>query len=438
MSKKIILFLSNLRYRKDKKGKVVGLLRTPREYTCPDGTTVFGTQTNDAPVRYLLKAHSDIIEVICVATKTAQAGVKRLGALLRRDGLTVKVIGVQYDENQNFAETAIPAIVNKYVQTGDSIYLDTTGGFRNANMYLLLLSRVLTYRGVSTAGAVYSNYQTKRVEDISHLIGMFDLVGGMQELSSMGNVKSLSAYYQNTTDSKIKLLVDSMKDLTEAISICQTQNLDEKMDAFNMALNEVENCSDPLMCVLIPAFREKFGRSMTMPGIIRWCVENGMIQQALTLYKERIPAYILRDRPDILEASPKAFEGLDKKNYESIEEVCFRERLTRMLQYNPPQNALSRLQQKMEQSGLFQFHCSYMAMHDILTDYLYIRSIRNMINHANDSGTENQKDLEKYLSGLSSPRYKKLEALSVQDIKKALLTALDRLSPTKRKEKHRK
>ena len=444
MSKKIILFLSNLQYRKDKQGKAVGLLRTPREYTCPDGTTVLGTQTNDAPVRYLLRAHSDITEVICVTTKAAQAGVKRLEALLRRDGLAVKVTGVPYDENQNFAETAIPAIVNEHVREGDSIYLDTTGGFRNANMYLLLLSRVLTYQGISTAGAVYSNFQAKRVEDISHLIGMFDLVGGMQELSSMANVKSLSAYYQNTRDPKIKLLVDSMKDLTEAISICQTQGLDEKMKTFNEALNGVEDCSDPLMCVLIPTFREKFGHGMTTPVVIRWCVDNGMVQQALTLYYEQIPAYLLRERKDILEAKPQAFDGLDKKNYyESVEKACFEKHLLSMLHYDMPSaEALNHLEMEMidkSESKLFKFKCSYAKMHDILADYLYIRSIRNMVNHANDSSMSSPKvlELEDYLAKFQNNGYKRLKDLSVRDIKMALLTVLDRISPAKGKEKRR-
>lgn len=81
------------------------------------------------------------------------------------------------------------------VQAEDEVLLETTGGFRNAVMDLLLLSRILSYTGVKTIGAVYSNYPKTEIEDLSHLIGFFDLVGGMQELTSFGSVKTLRAYY---------------------------------------------------------------------------------------------------------------------------------------------------------------------------------------------------------------------------------------------------
>lgn len=48
MSKKIILFLSDL-----KSGK-------PQAYRCPDGGTVTGVQTCEAPIKYLLRAHPDV------------------------------------------------------------------------------------------------------------------------------------------------------------------------------------------------------------------------------------------------------------------------------------------------------------------------------------------------------------------------------------------
>ena len=53
-------------------------------------------------------------------------------------------------------------------------------------MYLLLISRALSYAGVKTAGAVYSNYNQKVIEDISSLISLFDFIDGMQELTSLG------------------------------------------------------------------------------------------------------------------------------------------------------------------------------------------------------------------------------------------------------------
>lgn len=273
MISKIILFLSTYNSKS-----------TEVRYTCPDGSSVLGTQTNDAPVRYLLKTHPDVQKIICVVTTQAQETIwEHFQRIVKETAPEVEIIPISYEEDENFSEKAIPAIL-EHTQRDDQIFLDVTGGFRNANMYLLLLSRVLSYKGIRTAGAVYSNFKTATVEDISHLLELFDLVGGMQELTSFGNVQTLRAYYDQQTkrnppgDKKIADLLTSMERLTETITLCRTGQIEERLNRFNIALKSAEDCEDPLMRTLLPAFHEKFGRKLTTPGLIKWCVENGMIQ----------------------------------------------------------------------------------------------------------------------------------------------------------------
>lgn len=142
--------------------------------------------------------------------------------------------------------------------------------------YMLLLSRVLSYVGVKTIGAVYSNYQKAEIEDLSRLIGFFDLVGGMQELTSFGSVKSLRAYYAETDDQKIEGLLSAMENLYETITLCKTKRIDGCMQAFDTALTEAETCEDMMMRQLLPAFRGKFGKKLTTPGLIKWCIQSDM------------------------------------------------------------------------------------------------------------------------------------------------------------------
>ena len=61
MSQKIILFLSAM--RSDAKEQT---------YSCPDGQTVQGRQTNEAPVKYLLRKDPAISEILCLVTKKAK------------------------------------------------------------------------------------------------------------------------------------------------------------------------------------------------------------------------------------------------------------------------------------------------------------------------------------------------------------------------------
>lgn len=283
MATKIILFLSDL-----KEGAA------EKEYLCPCGGPVVGAQTNDAPVRYLLRENPTVRQIICVVTQLArQFAWEPFQAVVHEAAPAVEVIPVDYEEQQDFGQTAIPQILPKF-KSGDEIFMDLTGGFRNANMHLLLLSRVLSYCGIRTAGAVYSNFRTGRVEDMSRLFGEFDLVAGMQELTNLGSVRTLQSYYSDHpgTAPEIKALLDAMEALTEAITLCRTKRIGELMERFGAALETARSCDDPLMQQLLTAFRRIFGKKLSTPGLIKWCLRNDMLQQALTVYTERIPAHI--------------------------------------------------------------------------------------------------------------------------------------------------
>ena len=184
---------------------------------------------------------------------------------------------------------------------GDEILLETTGGWRNTMMYLLLLSRVLTYNHNQTIGATYADFNNQQITDVSDLLRMFDLVGGMQEMSSFGNVRTLRKYFgAEPQDERIGELLDALEALNEAITLCRTRQINDCMAQFNLALKAVGECSDPLLRVLIPAFRYTFReRELTTVGLIRWCLSADMLQQAITVYTERIPAEIFGKR-DIL------------------------------------------------------------------------------------------------------------------------------------------
>ena len=84
---------------------------------------------------------------------------------------------------------------------------------------------------------------------------------------------------------------------------------------------------------------------------------------------------------------------------------------------------ISRLAELMPLCG-YQSNCSIKQLQKVLNDYVYIRTIRNMTNHANDTNTSDQRalmnDLEK--SGYTSP-----EKMGSREIGDRLLKALDQI-----------
>lgn len=408
--RKIVLFLSKM--SSDAQEKI---------YICPDGTAVIGKQTNEAPVKYLMNAYDSVSEIVCFVTEiAAQTAWEHFRIAIQEDYPDAVLTKIDFDENEEFQNGPLKRFL-EHITPEDEILLETTGGFRNSVMYLLLLSRILSYTGVKTLDAVYSSLQEERVHTIKHLVGLFDLVGGMQELSSFGSVRTLRTYYQGTDDPKIRALLLAAEKLREDISLCRTRQMDEHIADFDKAISEAENCSDPLMRQLLPAYRRKFGRHLTTPGIIKWCLESNMLQQALTIYKERIPYYLLHHPSGVLRLKSNALPIEPGPDYQSAEENRIYTSLLKMS--GSYISTFEHFEERLPDS-CFTTTASAHTLRSIAMDYLYIRMLRNMINHANEETTESQNELNEYFI---RNNYPSLDDISSAGIASVLRSALNHL-----------
>jgi hypothetical protein len=439
VSKKIILFLSELKPN-----------ASEEEYICPDGQSVSGMQTNEAPVKYLLRSHPDTSEIICIVTTKAwkTAAWEQFQQKIAAENDKVLLTQIPFVDGQDFTRGPLAKIMSD-TTGGDEILLETTGGPRDAVMHLLLLSRVLSYAGVKTVGAVYSNFQERQIEDVSHLISLFDLVGGMQEMTSFGSVRTLRNYYAGQPkDEAVENLLSAVERLTECITLCQTNRINEAMSEFNQALTDAEQCSDPMMRVLLPAFREKFGEELTIPGLINWCVESDMLQQALTIYKERVPAYLLTDI-GALQVKPtfrsQVMEKLECREYQSEDEAIFCGfflSIGNLARQDDSERSdiltMDHLGECMAQPGCyFQTSHSTIDLCKIVQDYQYIRAMRNMICHANDQATEGQRELLEYLKKRGGYVYDPVSAVAVKETIKQSLKRLEKLAQATKKRRRK-
>lgn len=423
MAEKIVLFLS----------------RMGAEVTCtfPNGNSVLANQSNEGPVRYLLQEHPDISEIICLVTKDSALEYFQTAF----ESPSLRLTTIPFDVGgEELIGTPLREVLS-HLRPEDKIYLETTGGTRDVIMFFLLLTRILSYQGIAPAGATYGAVIEKGksvVKDVDHLNAMFDLVGGMQELTSFGSVRTLRKYYgAPAKDARIERLLKSAENLMETIALCRTEQMDGRLKRFNEAVAEAEACDDVLLTQLLPVFRKKFwdGRDMTMPGLIQWCLNSDMIQQALTIYKEKMPGYLLSQSP-LLEwkqrgALNASEEEKRKERNQSREEALFRKYFL----------SLERKYARMKagqfdgayQSDFLAIRCSTEQISVVAKDYLYIRALQNMVNHADDRAEgESQKEAEHYLTDcLNSQgrRYKRLSEVTTRDVKQIVRDALENLKP---------
>ncbi|MCD7857116.1 MAG: TM1812 family CRISPR-associated protein [Clostridiales bacterium] len=438
-----------------KEKKIILFLSTPKRneseqtYVCPDKSEVRGVRTNDAPIKYLLGKYPNVTEILCLVTNAAKKTAwDDFNKVVEATGSKAKCVEIEFEEGTRLQEI-LPNILG-CIGDGDELLLDVTGGFRNTMMYLMLISRALSYKGVKTACAVYSNFQQGRekqkVEDVTEILQVFDLIDGMQNLTSFGNVRALRSYYEGRPhDDKITALLDAVDKLWQSITLCRSNLVPGQITAFNQALRDAKECSDPLLQALLPAFRNKFGEEMTIPSLIQWCAESDMIQQALTLYRERIPAYIMNERTDILAVKPK-IPPINMKNYPNYDTQGEARFYTQFLNIGHGWYAgaygkdaykaakekegdylitLKNFEKALPQS-IFEARCSVEQLRTITMDYLYIRALRNMVNHASDEAQKNQQALNKYLA--EEGHYKIPDETNAEDVKYAILTGLKHLN----------
>ncbi len=180
------------------------------------------------------------------------------------------------------------------------IFIDTTGGKRDDSDRLQLFARFLIYKGVTIEMSVYSDqkYGIKNA-DMNELLEILD---GISQFTATGQ----SDLLKNALKGEMRLepLLGYMDRFTQSLQLCQTEELDKILSDMDDELINVEknvrtkSSRLQIFIQFIPLIREKFfvqsdNERIDYISIVKWCIKNALIQQALTIYVECIPFYLL-------------------------------------------------------------------------------------------------------------------------------------------------
>lgn len=288
MEAKIILSLSNFR-----EGS------RSYQYKCPGNTVQKGSQTNEAPVKYLLKKDPSVRQILCLVTPSARkTALEHFRQEISKVAPRVHIQIIETPDTGKLPEQTI-AELTRQLDPGDSVYLDSSGGSRYAIMGLLQLARILEFKGVKLRQVVYANLSTGQgptIDDVTDLYTSMDLIGGMQELADFGSVNGLRRYFRRDTSADAAVIVgllDSIELMTDAITLCRPGVLKSATTAYREAMARTGTIRDPVMLELIGILRRKFGEEISTPWLISWCLDHRMLTQALSLYREWMPEFIL-------------------------------------------------------------------------------------------------------------------------------------------------
>ena len=210
------------------------------------------------------------------------------------------------------------------------LYIDTTGGFRNAAMIFLILGRIMSYLGIEVADVFYTSWKAGdcSVHPIKDTYELLDLVAGFEEFKLYGSAKKLNAHFKanqadedeqenpNTenrvnNNSSIHELLSAMDSFSEAINISSRGSFEKSIKRLDESLALVRSTTDDtstnkdfdqeLVELLQDPIEESYDilldhhRNNTSDELayIDWCLDHDYLQQALTLFCEYVPEYAL-------------------------------------------------------------------------------------------------------------------------------------------------
>ena len=316
-------------------------------YVCPNPNPnepthyVYGKQTNEAPVRYLIgRAHGDgnrVTKVVylcshecqeasilmeegglarCSAEQVFQSSIKRYCSELGVNWATMDGFFVPITYKPKDSAASLGELISQ--TNGDVVVdVDTTGGLRDAiNLMTLAIQTVrmrsrdaTDTRGIRLGTLVYGNFlEPKSIEVQDEQYGLIELVNAIDSFTRYGKAEALKGYFASIqTSETLKELCNEMMLFSEDLSLCRTDKIVARGREIHRLLDKLEQSTDEpgklgtgelLFRSLVPSIREEFvghrgaGGAKSIVEAIRWCTERQMLQQALSLFSEEVPEYL--------------------------------------------------------------------------------------------------------------------------------------------------
>lgn len=308
------------------------------QYTVAEsGSTISGILTNDAPVKYLFQQseqnHNVIDRIVCIISKEVYAENSEESTyyyfqnMVKKDiSSDIEVVSIPYDfetttssadgtsytslKTQQDKALSVYKGISEKLADYDELYIDYTGGFRDVSFLMTVLIRYLEFTGITCKDIVYSNYQEKKIYSLSYIYDMFKLLNAVSQFVETGSGKQLNDIYDSNGSEPTGNLVKCICEFSNVICLCNVGGVDKVVNEMTRAISDLEAeyqrmgdniqetdvkdiqvhmFRDLLQVIKKKFYIEKDNVSFSYPKLIKWCIDNDLLQQAMTLYVEKMP-----------------------------------------------------------------------------------------------------------------------------------------------------
>ena len=204
-------------------------------------------------------------------------------------------------------EAVILKQICEQISKKDVVYIDSAGGARTTSSLIQLFTKILKYNGIKNPYSLYSDIQNgAQIYDTTSFQKMTDIADSINEFMTTGKSDQLQKYF---SDKSLKQaysdLLKTMTEFSDKIRLVVVDSLDSSVENLRICIDKCQKVSvdseDEIGTVIIneflPTIEEKLLGDMQEGidylKIVKWCIDNGLIQQAITVFNEKIPRYIL-------------------------------------------------------------------------------------------------------------------------------------------------
>lgn len=218
-------------------------------------------------------------------------------------------------DNQYLIEKDYWSIFGKIVnivEDNDVVYFDITHSFR---IMPIIATLVINYIRVLKNAEVKAMYYGVFDNDIynrdnnvlfpilnaAEMIDLIDFSNGLNEFITTGQAKLLKNITKNS-DSKYDKLIESMENIGFMMASCRTNEIPKAVSELKKIINNLKsdnsviNLYNPMLKKVEEKYSKFNDKTNNIYSIIMWCIENGLVQQALTIlveyYKYNISTYL--------------------------------------------------------------------------------------------------------------------------------------------------
>lgn len=207
------------------------------------------------------------------------------------------------DSEQIFTASLEVAAILKSLENV-SVYVDSTGGFRDAMMSMISTMQLLKDSGIAVKDVFYTIFDRDRREPYEivsrkETYSVYELVSGMDELKKYGNVSRLAGVLseRGVTPTQQKIL-DALHNVYTEMQLCrveQSKNALLKLSALLIKYTPDGSVFDKVVETSKLKY-EGISEGFAYKDYIKWYFDHGYIAQTLAFFYETLPDILSENR----------------------------------------------------------------------------------------------------------------------------------------------